>query len=62
MLAYHFLDTEEVNASLPNHPVRHSQVSTGNDCAWHLARRRFYISSGTTDFANNHSRKSCKCG
>lgn len=98
MLAYHYLDTEEVIASLQNRPAQqsvivtgrgcHSQilkmadtvseirpvkhafdngiqaqpVSTGNNCAWHPARRRFYISCGTTDFASNHSRNCCKCG
>lgn len=98
MLAYHYLDTEEVIASLQNRPAqqsvivtgrgchsqilkwrirsaksapsnmllitafRRSRVSTGNNCAWHPARRRFYISCGTTDFASNHSRNCCKCG
>lgn len=98
MLAYHYLDTEEVIASLQNRPAQqsvivtgrgcHSQIlkwqirsaksapsnmllitafrpsraSTGNNCAWHPARRRFYISCGTTDFASNHSRNCCKCG
>ena len=95
MLAYHYLDTEEVIASLQNRPAQQSVIVTGrgchsqilkmadtvseirpvkhafdngiqaqpgNNCAWHPARRRFYISCGTTDFTSNHSRNCCKCG